>query len=312
MKTIAFASQKGGAASPPWRRICRSWRTKARSPPSLSISTLRAHSPSGIASEQTRPPILVQTNHRELKAVLDEARAEGIDWAFVDGPPHDSAAIAEMMRLADLVIIPTRPSAFDLAAVASTLTMATALNANHLCVLNSVPPRRGFGHASVTTEARGVLSNLGGRVWSDAIVQRAVLAHAVAGGLAVGEMEPDGASDREMRPLGRRSEDCGGLEMKNRTSLGSLSGRLAQKPTAAPAEATPSVAEDAVQERKKRGSQLDGRKGVLLRLKPEAWLQLKGMAAQMTLEKDEMFTMQQALEDAVNDWFKKHGKPPLA
>ena len=101
--------------------------------------------------------------------------------------------------------------------------------------------------------------------------------------------------------------------MSKRPNLTGLSGRLAPKPAAAPELApaidTPAPSQDGA---KRRGSQLDGRKGVLLRLKPKAWLQLKSMAAQMTLEREELFTMQSALEEAVNDWFKKHGEPPLA
>lgn len=100
--------------------------------------------------------------------------------------------------------------------------------------------------------------------------------------------------------------------MTKRPTLGSLSDRLAPKPAAAAAEPTAAPVTQAEEKGKRRGTQADGRKGVLLRLKPEAWLQLKRMAAEMTLERDELFTMQQALEEAVNDWFKKHGKPPLA
>ncbi|WP_427026582.1 AAA family ATPase (plasmid) [Aureimonas ureilytica] len=201
MKTVAFASQKGGAGKSTLAAHLSVLADKGDKPALLIDIDPQGSLAFWHSLRASETPILVQTNHRELKAVLDEARQEGIEWAFIDGPPHDSAAIAEMIRVADLVIIPTRPSAFDLAAVASTMKMVEALKAPHLCVLNSTPPRRGFSHASVTTEARGVLSGMGGNVWPDAIVQRAVLAHAVAGGLAVGEMEPDGASDREMKAL---------------------------------------------------------------------------------------------------------------
>lgn len=66
------------------------------------------------------------------------------------------------------------------------------------------------------------------------------------------------------------------------------------------------------QAKKRAGSQADGRKGVLLRLKPEAWKQLKGLATDQTLERDELFSMQSALEEALNDYFRKHRLPPLA
>ncbi len=44
------------------------------------------------------------------------------------------------MRVADLVLIPLRPSFFDLKAAEGTLEMARALNREALTVLNAVPP----------------------------------------------------------------------------------------------------------------------------------------------------------------------------
>lgn len=99
--------------------------------------------------------------------------------------------------------------------------------------------------------------------------------------------------------------------MSKRPALNSLAGRLAPKATA-PVEPAEVVEEAAASRGRKAGAQPDGRKGVLLRLNPQAWFQLKSMAAEQTMERDELFTMQSALEEALNDWFRKHGKPPIA
>ncbi len=53
-------------------------------------------------------------------------------------------------------------------------------------------------------------------------------------------------------------------------------------------------------------SKSDGRKGQTLRLSVEAWRQLKQTAL------DEGVTAHTLLIEAVNDWFRKRGKPPIA
>jgi hypothetical protein len=50
----------------------------------------------------------------------------------------------------------------------------------------------------------------------------------------------------------------------------------------------------------------DPRRGQTLRLNPEAWTQLKVLAA------EQRATSHVLLVEAVNDLFRKHGKPPIA
>jgi hypothetical protein len=58
--------------------------------------------------------------------------------------------------------------------------------------------------------------------------------------------------------------------------------------------------------RRRAKAQPDGRRGVLVRLQPEAWKAMKQIAL------DQETTLQELMEDAVNDALRKHGKPPLA
>lgn len=203
MKTVAFASQKGGAGKSTLAAHL-STLADADASPALLIDI----DPQGSLAfwhslRAADTPALITATAKELPGILKDAKADGIAWTFIDGPPHDSAAIAAMMRAADLVIIPTRPSAFDLAAVSSTLKMVSAVKAAALVVINAAPAPRGFGQPAVTNEARGVLESMGATVWPEAIVQRAAMAHAIAGGMSVGELEPNSPADREMRKLWR-------------------------------------------------------------------------------------------------------------
>lgn len=58
--------------------------------------------------------------------------------------------------------------------------------------------------------------------------------------------------------------------------------------------------------RERAKSQPDGRKGVLVRLNPEAWRILKILGA------ERMMSLQEMMEEAVNDLLSKNGKPPVA
>ena len=56
-------------------------------------------------------PALVECEARELPKILPAAKAEGVAFCIVDTPPHAETSIADAMRVADLVLVPTRPGA---------------------------------------------------------------------------------------------------------------------------------------------------------------------------------------------------------
>ena len=82
--------------------------------------------------------------------------------------------------------------------------------------------------------------------------------------------------------------------MAKRGSLSDAMAKLRGAPPAAPAEAVP--------ETKKQ----DNRRGQTLRLSPAAWRQLKQIAL------DENTSVHQILVDAVDEVFRKRGKPRIA
>lgn len=150
---------------------------------------------------QDETPILVKADLRSLGEVLEAARAEKVKWCIVDSAPHAQSDIAAVMKAADLVLIPSRPAAFDLGAIEPTLRQAETMRAKALVVLNAVPPRRGFGRTTIETEARAVLESYGARIWDRVITHRAAFSSAIAGGLSVDEMEPGGAAALEIGAL---------------------------------------------------------------------------------------------------------------
>ena len=146
-------------------------------------------------------PALVECEARELAKILPAAEQEGVAWAIVDTPPHAENSIAEAMRVADLVLVPTRPGPFDLAAVATTLDLAQRVGKVPLAVINHAPPRTGTGEPAIVAEARETLVRMGPIVAEAVISQRVAMSHAVIGGQTVNEYEPDGRAAAEVQAL---------------------------------------------------------------------------------------------------------------
>ena len=201
LQVITFASQKGGSGKSTLAAHL-SVHADTSDKPALLIDA----DPQGSLAfwheiREIETPVLAKCEASEIEETVEAAAKDGIEWVFVDTPPHNAPAIADAMRAATLVIIPLRPAVFDLAAVAKTLEMAKALSKPVLPVINSAPARRGIARAPVVNEARDALIAMGARPFAGQITQRAAFAHALASGQAVGEFEPDSLAAREMRDL---------------------------------------------------------------------------------------------------------------
>jgi len=151
---------------------------------------------------ETDTPSLIECDARELREIVPAARMDRFEYVLIDTPPHAETSISDAMRVADLVLVPTRPGPFDLAAVASTLDLAHRLGKPALAVLNHTPPRTTFfTEPSIVTEAREVLTRMGATVAETAIAQRVSLSHAIIGGSTVNEYEPSGKAASEIKTL---------------------------------------------------------------------------------------------------------------
>lgn len=146
-------------------------------------------------------PALVECDARELSKILPAAKKEGVAFAIVDTPPHAENSIADAMRAADLVLVPTRPGPFDLAAVATTLDLAQRVGKTPLAIINHAPPRTGSSEPAIVAEARETLVRMGAIVAASVISQRVAMSHAVIGGQTVNEYEPEGRAAAEMLAL---------------------------------------------------------------------------------------------------------------
>ncbi|MEE3504593.1 ParA family partition ATPase [Acidiphilium acidophilum] len=196
MKVIAFLSQKGGAGKT-----------------TLAVHTAVAAYEAGFRvvlidtdpqksatvwgeARQEEGPVIATADVADLKRVLEAARGDGMKLAIVDAAPHAAPAAAGIARAADLVAIPCRPTAFDLAAVEGAVRIVKAVGAKAVFILSACPFR-----APEIAETRDALGVFGLPVAPVEITDRRAFARAVASGRAVTEFETDGKAAGEIRAL---------------------------------------------------------------------------------------------------------------
>ena len=126
---------------------------------------------------------------------LELLNHKGYTIAIVDTPAADTRATTAAVRVADLCLIPARPSPVDIEATYPTLAVIRRLEKGFAFVLNQAPagsyrPSK----AAATLNALGVLA-------LPYIVQRNDHQDAIGAGLGVSEYAPSGKAANEMRAL---------------------------------------------------------------------------------------------------------------
>ncbi len=141
MRTIAVISQKGGAGK----------------------TTLAVHLATASAAEQVtliidtdpqatasrwgqwrggRDPEVIDCGAPSLLAdKLAKAKTLGAELVVIDTPPHADAMARQAAKLADLILIPCRPKAFDLAAIEATAELVAVTRKPAFVVFMAGPPR---------------------------------------------------------------------------------------------------------------------------------------------------------------------------
>jgi chromosome partitioning protein len=202
MYVVAIASQKGGAGKSTFA-VNLATQADREGAPALLIDTDSQGSLSvWHKRRQKRTPLVVPCRPHDIPEVLDMAREHGaIEWVFIDAPPQNNEGIAALMKASTLVLIPTRPAVFDLAALPATIAMARKVRRPFFVALNAVPPKRGAFHSPQVAAARKSIVEMGAPVWRGTVVQRSAYVQALASGEAVTESEPSGPAAEEMRLL---------------------------------------------------------------------------------------------------------------
>src|SRR5262245_28213551 len=71
---------------------------------------------------------VMSANSGELPFLLEEAARQGVKLVIIDTTPHAKREIIEISRLCDIVLMPVRPAAWDIAGLGETLEILSLSN----------------------------------------------------------------------------------------------------------------------------------------------------------------------------------------
>jgi chromosome partitioning protein len=197
MPTIAVISQKGGAG-----KTTLALHLAAAAQESGRVALVIDTDPQATASQwaawrHDAPPEVIDSPPPRLAAKVAQAAAQGAEVIVIDTPPHADSAARAAVEVADLVLIPCRPSAFDLSAIQTTAKLVQLLKKPAFVVFTAGPPNapRIYGEAGELVESYGTPP------CPIILADRAAYRHASAEGRSVLETEGAGKAAEEVRQL---------------------------------------------------------------------------------------------------------------
>jgi chromosome partitioning protein len=196
MKVIAFLSQKGGSGKTTLAVHTAVAAQESRERVVVVDTDSQKSATTWSQAREAETPVVVTVAASELSKVIGAAKGDSMTLVIVDTAPHTAPDAVRVASLVDLLVIPVRPTAFDLAAVAGTVAMVQALQVKAVLVLSACPSR-----SPEIAEARQVLAGYGLPIYAGEITDRRAFARAVASGRAVTEFESDGKAAGEIRNL---------------------------------------------------------------------------------------------------------------
>jgi chromosome partitioning protein len=185
MQTIVFNSQKGGSGK---TTLCAHLAVEAERAGNGPVFLLDTD-PQGTLTtwhdkRQVDVPQRVELPFHGIADGLKLLHARGAAYCFIDTAPSRTEEITELFQLADLVIVPIRPSPSDLWAAAATVDLLKRHGIPFLFVLNQVKAQAG-----ITGQAAAALSHHG-RVAETFIGDRVPYAAAFTDGRTALELAP--------------------------------------------------------------------------------------------------------------------------
>jgi chromosome partitioning protein len=196
VRVLALASQKGGSGKTTLSGHLAVQAQLAGAGPVVLIDI----DPQGSLADwwnerEADLPAFAQTTVARLASDLAVLRQQGFKLAVIDTPPAITMAIQSVISVAELIVVPTRPSPHDLRAVGATVDLCERAGKPLIFVVNAATPK-----AKITSEAAVALSQHG-TVAPITLHHRTDFAASMIDGRTVMEVDPQGRSAEEVRQL---------------------------------------------------------------------------------------------------------------
>ncbi len=197
MPTVAIVSQKGGSG---------------KTTMALHLASCAAYSKKQSIVIDTDPqataaawgdwrgdflPEIITSPPARLGMAIRQGERQGKEFFVIDTPPHADAAMREAIKIADLVLIPTRPRAFDLHALEAITDLLELTKTPAFVVFNAVPARA----TKLIKEAEKAAKEHGLKVCPITFGERADFHRSAAKGEVAAEIDPDGKAAGEVSAL---------------------------------------------------------------------------------------------------------------
>jgi chromosome partitioning protein len=195
MQTIVINSQKGGSGK---SSLCRMLSVHlARAANSVFLIDLDPQRTLADWHEirKSEEPRRAELDADSLSHGLGLMRQQDVDFAFIDTPPQASERLDEVFRLADIVLIPIKPSPDDLKSAAVTVGRLKALGVPFLFVITQA-----VQNTNITAQAIAALSHHG-PVAQTIIVNRVTYPATFTDGRTPEELDPRGNAATETAKL---------------------------------------------------------------------------------------------------------------
>lgn len=209
MQTIVVNSQKGGSGK---TMLCAHLAVQAEragdgpvflidTDPQGTLSTWHEH-------RAAETPQRAEVPLEHLAQGLAALKQRGARYCVIDTAPTRTDENAALFRLANLVLVPIRPSPSDLWAAASTVAMLKEVGTPFLFVLTQAK-----ANASITAQAAAALSHHG-PVAETFIADRVPYAAAMTDGRTAIELSAKGPASLELDKLWGNIKSCLHANMK--------------------------------------------------------------------------------------------------
>jgi chromosome partitioning protein len=192
--TIAVVAQKGGAG-----KTTLAINLAAAAERMGKVALIIDTDPQASACEWASwrkgdPPEVIDSAPPRLVAKIAQARSQGATFIVIDTPPHADLAASKAVEAADMVLIPCRPSAFDLAAIRTTGQLVKLHGKLAALVFTAGPVRA----PKIYADATALVESFGVNVCPYIVADRAAFRHASAAGQSVFEHDPNGRAAAEI------------------------------------------------------------------------------------------------------------------
>lgn len=147
-------------------------------------------------SVESHTPAVISAHATRLLELLETARDQGVDLTIIDTAPHAETPALAAARAASLVLIPCRPSIFDLRSIRSTIEITRLAGVPSMVVLNAVPAR-----GTRVVQARRAIATYNIECSPYELGNRVAFVNSVTSGKTAQESDPRGKASQEVLSL---------------------------------------------------------------------------------------------------------------